>query len=229
MMTPMKLRLLHRLKASGLMVICVLGTLSLAMSACNIAGPVFVLMSGPPKSQALFELDPDRTYVVFVDDMRSRMPKRSLRNVISRSAERELIRNDSLPAKQIIPGGAAYTVIQSESWGDRMSIVDIGRRVGAEVILYITVDRFELSLDRVSVWPVMSARLKILDVQNNERIWPTNTIGHMINVEPLALRGGQMPTTLSGRADLEEQLSERFGVAIAQVFYKHLTSESAHD
>ena len=206
-----------------------LGALTLAIGACNIFGPAFVLISGPPKIDALYELDPDRTYVVFVDDMRSRMPKRSLRAILSRATERELIRNEALPAEQVIPGAVAYTVIQDESWGDRMSIVDIGRRVGADVIIYVTIDRFQLTRDGISAWPVLSARVKVLDTVDNKRLWPGNTIGHMINVEPLILRMGDMPSGLSERAELEERLSDRFGVALAQVFYEYFASERVAD
>jgi len=205
-----------------------LGTLTLTLTACNIVAPVALIVAGLPKTKALYGLDRSKTYIILVDDLRSRLPKRSLRVVISETAEGELIRYGVLSDKRLISSAAAYRVIQDERWGQQISVVDIGSRVGADVVIYVTVDVWQLTRDGVSSWPSVTVRVMVTDVAENRRLWPQNETGFLFTVEPMDLRIDALPRSLAERSNLEQKLAKRLGTTIAQVFYKHESSKSAH-
>jgi len=200
----------------------------LSAGACNIVGPAYVLIAGPPKYEPLYRLEGDRMHVIVIDDLRNRLPKRSLRSIASREAEEIILRRGILDEERLIPSSAAYALLAEETAGEQMSIVDLGRRLGAEVVIYITMDVWQLSRDGVSASPIVGARVKILDVMENRRLWPQNETGFMLRVEPEDLQGN-MPVSYALRATLERDLAERFGLGIAQMFYKHEIRESARN
>ncbi len=197
-------------------------------SGCNILGPAYVLVAGPPKYDPLWDLERDRMHVIVIDDLRNRLPKRSLRTVASREAEDRILRRGLLPEDRLIPSSAAYALLSEETAREQMSIVDMGRRLGAEVVIYITVDVWQLSQDGVSASPIVGSRVKILDVVQNRRVWPSTEVGFMLRVEPDSLKG-EMPVSYAQRSTLERNLAEQMGLAIAQMFYKHEIRESARD
>lgn len=196
------------------------------LTGCNIVGPVVAVASGPPTTPARYELDAKRTHVIFIDDLRSRLPKRSLRDVIAQHAEQEILSRGLLKEQMLISSAAARRVAASESAEAVLPITDIGRRVGADVVIYITIDTFTLSRDGVSATPTVVGRMKILDVAENRRIWPGNEEGYSVIVQPQHSQG-DLPRDLAGRSSMEIALCKRYGLAIAQTFYKHETRHSA--
>lgn len=195
-------------------------------AGCNYLGPAVAIISGPPTKSAAFELDASKTYVIFIDDLRSRLPKRSLRDIVSQAAEERILAEGLLKPDNLISATATRRVAASETNVNKLTIVEIGQRVGADVVIYITVDGFLLTRDGVSAMPTVLSRMKILDVHENRRIWPGAEEGHSIIVQPQRQQG-DLSTDLAGRNAMEVALAKRFGVAIAQVFYKHEIRESA--
>lgn len=209
--------------ACAAITLCILLT---AAPGCNILGPAVAIISGPPTKGAAYELDPDRTYVIFIDDLRSSLPKRSLRDVIAQTAEEYILAEKLLPPDRLLSATATRRVAASETNENKMPIAEVGRRVGADVVIYVTIDGFMLSRDGVSAMPTALSRMKIIDVTQNQRIWPSNDEGYSVIVQPNRQQG-DLPKDLSGRNALEVALAKRLGLAIAQTFYKHEVRQSA--
>lgn len=206
---------------------CVVSLLSLSVApSCNYLGPAVAIISGPPTKPAVYELDPNLTYVIFIDDLRSRLPKRSLRDVIAGTAEETILSEGLLNQDHLISAAATRRIAASDSSENMMSIVEVGRRVGADVVIYVTIDGFLLSRDNVAAMPTVLSRMKLLDVEKNERLWPGNDEGYSVIVQPQRQQG-DLPTDLAGRNAMEVALAKKFGVAIAQCFYKHEIRNSA--
>lgn len=197
-------------------------------AGCNIVGPVMVLASGPPSTPALFELDADKNHVIFIDDFRNRMPRRSLRFEMAQSAESELMTRKSLREARLISNRAASRVASEESASERLSIADIGKQVGADVVIYVIIDSWFITRDYQTASPAVISRVKIIDVAQNRRIWPANAEGYTLSVQPKALQG-DMPANLAARSALEQRLAQQFGIALAQMFYKYENRQSARD
>ncbi len=210
---------------SGAAAIAALVALLAAAAGCNIVGPVFVLAEGPPTNEAVVKLDPKRNHVIFIDDLRSRFPKRSLRGVMGRGAEETLLSKKALPAEKLISSESANQAAGSESNTSKLSIVEVGRRVGADVVIYVTIDGFFITGDGQTEMPAAVARVKVFDVAANQRLWPPTEEGFSLILQPREQRGN-LPMNLAGRTAIETELARRLGVALAQLFFEHERSES---
>src|SRR5690606_1251211 len=107
------------------------------------------------------------------------------------------------------------------SFSRPMSITEIGQAVGAEIVVYVTMDVFALSTDGVTYEPTAAARVKVLDVTAGQRIFPTG----MQEAHPVAVtlskRQGIAPTTSGERRAAQRDLALHLGTAIANVFVDH--------
>ncbi len=191
----------------------------MALAACNVVGPAALLIEGPPKIDAVYELDPKRPTVVFVDDRNNVLKRVALRQAIAQAAQQELLDQGTL--KQVIDCKAAYQVTARDKSNNVLSIVEVGKAVQAEIVIYVTVDSFGLSPDGSSYAPAASMRVKVLDVTKDEpRLWPKEREGHafMASYRQMA---SKMPETLSEVAQAEDLLAKQCGRAIQQLFDSH--------
>ncbi|MDX2115771.1 MAG: hypothetical protein SFZ24_09185 [Planctomycetota bacterium] len=210
---------------------CLLAALGAAvggLTACNIVGPIVAVASPPPSTPAQLELDPVRSHAILIDDLSSRLPKRSLRNDMVQSAQETLLANKALTPEQLIDSKGLQRALSDDMYGQARSIVEIGRKAGAQVVIHVAIDGWGLSRDLASASPFVEARVKVLDCDANNRIWPPMEQGYTLIVAP-KMDQGNLPTTLAEKSKMERDLAKRFGVALAQLFYKHLNEDSARE
>jgi hypothetical protein len=193
--------------------------------SCNIVGPAAVLISGPPTVPALYELDKSRNHIIFIDDLRNRVPRRSLRDEAARTAEEIILKEKLLPEQRLISHAALSRTMSDDRYGSTLSVVELGKRAGADVVIYITMDGWGLTRDGASAAPFAAARVKIIDCASNKRLWPPIEEGYRLEVSP-SQEQGALPGDLSARSTMEQQLARRFGLGIAQMFFKHERTQS---
>jgi len=190
-----------------------------AAAGCNIVGPAVVLIHGPEKQAASFTLDDKLTTVVFVDDRGNRLDRRSLRLTIAKNATDILLKDGGL--KKVVDPSAPLTRVSGEGSEEPTAIATLGKSVGADIVIYATVDAFTLSEDSVTFKPSAVLRVKVLDCNNEPaRLWPEEKAGKTITVE-VATRHGAAPKNGSDYAKAQENLAKECGRAIAELFYKH--------
>lgn len=187
-------------------------------SGCNIVGPAFLLVHGPEKVPAAHTLDPKRPTVVVIDDRANFVPRRALRMTMSSETERHLLGERAL--EDMISGQSALAAAGAEKDGRPLSIAEIGRAVGAEVVVYVAVDEFTLSPDGQSFVPTARLRVKVIDAANDRRIWPEDRAGQAI-VARVPPKQGTAPTGLTEQARAEDELARSAGLSIARLFVKH--------
>lgn len=189
------------------------------IAGCNIVTPVAFAISGPPRIDAITEL-PERTTVIFIDDRDSKLPRRSLRGTIGKAAETVILNAKLLTPDQLISTQSALRIAANDTAAAPMSAVDIGRRVGAEVVVFVEMQGWTLSRGGAEVSQAAQASVKLLDCVSNQRIWPDTAEGYELIVQM-----PKQPTELHGtRADrnkIEEQLATQIGVELAGLFYTH--------
>ena len=197
-----------------------LALLALLPAGCNYIAPAMILLTPPPSVEAQYKLDKTRVAVIFIDDPQNRIPRRSLRQLAGQIAEQDLITRGVMPASMMIPSQTAMQATSRETDGNRLSIVDIGRSLGADVVIYVQVDAFGLSRDGVTLQPYVVARLRVIDAKNNTRLFPETGSTHPVVYESRQ-QAGDIPRTTSERSAAEQRLAERLGIGIARTFYKY--------
>lgn len=209
--------------------LCILSILSACvclLAGCNIVGPAMVLAQGPPKTEAVVQLAEDKKHLIFIDDLRSRLPKRSLRDLMAQSAEETLLIKKVLQQDKLIAARTVQRAVADDRYGATLPISKIGERAGADIVIYVIIDSWSLTRDGSSVSPVVAGRVKIIDCVNGRRLWPRNDEGYRLTMEQKS-QTGPLPTGLAQRTTLEQEVAKRYGVALAQMFFTHETSTSA--
>lgn len=194
------------------------------LSGCNIVAPAYYIIHGPEKVPAVHELDSKRPTVVFIDDRGNRLPRRALRQTIGDAAQQALL-NEKAVVDMIDTRGAIAASSQDRA-GQAMSIVDIGKAVGAEVVIYATVDSFTMSTDGQSFSPSATLRVKVIDVNADKRTWPDEKEGYPLSMT-LPPRTSEIPRSAAELRIAEEEVGRTIGLGLAQLFYKYERAQGA--
>ena len=202
------------------------------LGGCNIVAPAYLLVHGPEKVQKVYDLDKSRPTVVFVDDPSNLVPRRSLRQTIAVAAQQQLLEQGVL--EKVIDARSAMMVATRDDPLDPMPIEELGKAVGAEVVIYAVVDEFILTSDGQSLTPSAKARVKVIDCVDGRRLFPAPEAGAWVEGHPIGLTAVTKPgffstATLSQKAIEQEKLGEHFGLGIAQLFYTHEKQVSARE
>ncbi len=195
------------------------------LSGCSYVAAAAYVIEGPPKVEAVFELDDEKKTVLLVDDRGSVLPRRSLRRVIGEDAEQTILAAKALSPELTIPSSATLAVMSQEKRDSPRSVVDIGREVGADVIVYVEMTGFSISRDGATSSPLVAASVKVFDVAANKRLWPAGPEGYPLTYAP-PMRSANLPASFAERIQQEDAAAKKFGVAIGQLFYQHERSQS---
>lgn len=195
------------------------------LSGCNIVGPAAYFIGGPAKVKPQFELPEDRPAIVFVDDRASALPSRSTRQRIAKSAERTLLDGKAVAKSDIISSDALLPIATQERFGKPTGIAQVGEMVGAEVVVYATVDVFMLSPDGQQFSPMAAARVKVVDAKTRERLWPPNDQEWAPIEARVPTKTGTVPRSIGERTAAEYELADTLGRNIARAFVEYAPEE----
>ena len=189
----------------------------LLVAGCNYLLPASYIIEGPPKAPAAFELPSKRT-VVIVDDKINRMPRVALRVGIGDSVGTHLLENNVVP-ETITTRDAVALIRRMDTASKPISIQRICESLGAEQVVYVEIDDFNLSGGREEGGPEAVALVKVLDITNGSRLWPT--AGSEAVQSSLQDINPSLIATSAGRREVEDKLAEKLGDDIAKLFYAH--------
>ena len=209
---------------SGAMLCILVAIASGMLGGCNVAGYVSQGLIPPSDIPALYN-PADRLTLVLVDDPGRKMPTIALADQVAGRVGQVLV------AQKVIGRFVPTTVItelrDSETDFDRWAIDRVGRRIGAEQVIYVLLQDFQLTESGQIYRPVASVRVKVLDVASGSRMFPADN------------RHGYALTTVQEYEDLEaggrgteavvaRRLAEQLAEDIAKVFYKHKPKPVGH-
>lgn len=121
----------------------------------------------------------------------------------------------------VVPFDEWQRLAQSDKKYAKYSARQIGEKLGAEQVLYITVDRFTLHSEPGA--PVFkgefTVRIKVLSTNREKdiRLWPTEESGKRISVTTAAIPTDSEKTS----GDIATELGIRLGKDIAKLFFGH--------
>ena len=197
---------------------------SLLACACNYVNPALYIIEGPPSNDAQFTL-PDRKTVVFVDDQKNALTRTQLRSMIGDKVASDLMEN-KLVTETITTRDAVAVARKDDSVSKLTAISEIGEKVGAEVVIYVRMGTFELAEPGGTPIPHASALVKVIDVTNRTRLFPSDPEDPGLEVfTQMRELSMDMYNTSPGRRQIEDMTATELGNRIAKLFYKHEKNE----
>ncbi|MDP7004886.1 MAG: hypothetical protein QF718_01570 [Phycisphaerales bacterium] len=188
------------------------------MTSCNIAAVAAYIVSPDPEQLALYKLSDVRT-VVFVDDRRNVMHPARLKMVIA-----DRITNDLLVKKivntMISPRDIFRVSAANDRYNDPLSMGELGKAVDASVLIYVEMSAFGLTSDGKTANPRASCTVRVLDCQNNKRLFPLEQAAHQVTASIKRVSPHQIESSGEIRS-LTEELAEEIGDSVAKLFYDH--------
>lgn len=215
--------------ATAVLTAVLAAALGVALGGCNIAGPVAYFLSGPPMLEAEYVIEP-RPTVVFVDDRANVITANgtALRLVIAEKVSEELMtREILLPEMVISPRDALALVRAKDRYSEPLPMDAIGRMVGAEQIIYIEMYRFAATPDGATPRPTAACQVRVLDVLSQVRLFPgdeTQMPARVVEADARAVDPERLRSE-SSRLEVFRELSDRLGLKVARLFYKHDPSD----
>lgn len=176
--------------------------------------------SPDPQQEAIYTL-PNVPTVVFVDDRRNVMHPVRLRRVIAEQVTNELLAKNILTT-MISPRDAMRVSATNDRYNDPLPVNELGKAVGASVVIYVEMTSFGLTNDGQTANPQTSCAIRVIDVANMERLFPVHEAaysvrGRLKNISPNRV------TSSSEAREVAEELAVELGDSIAKVFYTHTT------
>jgi|GEM_PF-4401229 len=194
-----------------------LAVLAASTTGCNILAPAIVIFGGPPKIPAEHSLDRQRTVAVVIDDPDSIVPSLGYRRVMLATVQERLA--ERAKVREVIDSRDTMAVLQRDSARERMSLVEIGRAIGAEQVVWARVEGFSLAASTGEYRPNAQLRVKVIDVTENEKAWPTEPPDGFLLEVTMRVRPDFVPASGPEERTAMQELAEYTGRAMAELFY----------
>jgi len=199
-------------------VVAALSLACLILSGCQAIAWTAAQFAPPEKVKALYELPKGKSVLVFVDDSARQIEYVPVKAKLTEALGEQLLSNNA--ADRTVPYQRLLDLMTSSPDFDRLSVSEVGRRCGADVVLYVQIEQFQLREHPDSpLWQgKLQASIRVVDVQQG-RLWPTD--------RPDGYPIGPVETPLSAESSpgyeskLSNLLAERLADKIAKCFYDH--------
>ncbi|MBH04943.1 MAG: hypothetical protein CMJ20_01340 [Phycisphaeraceae bacterium] len=209
--------------------VCLLGVHFVgSFSGCKMAG---VVAHGlfPQMVKAQYHL-PQRATLVWVEDPSSQFADLYMKDRIAVEVDRLLAHHAGLTT--VPPGGVTDLMQELGDDFDRAGIDQIGRRLKAEQVVYMSITDIDLYPQPGLLHPTAQVEVKVVDVINKKRMFPTTVPGMQGQVQSLAPPGYKFKVRLSARGipdhkvglrrAVEHQLALRIARDASRLFFDYL-------
>jgi hypothetical protein len=100
-----------------------------------------------------------------------------------------------------------------------MSIATVGRKLGADYVMYINIEQFTLKESAGdTIWHAnLEGRLRVVDVQTGKRVWPEESAGHPFKTGMPTMENAS--PTFAG--ELTKALCAKTATEICYLFHPH--------
>ena len=190
------------------------------LSSCNIASVVTYITTPDPEQKALFELSNVPT-VVFVDDRRNIMHPTRLRRVIAEQITDELLAKKLLTI-MISPRDAMRVSSTNDKYNEPLPVDELGKAVGATVVIYIEMVSFGLTSDGQTANPRASCSIRVINTADRTRLFPTDQASFIIPASIQHVSPNRVTSSADAR-ELAEELAVKLADSVTKVFYTHNT------
>ncbi len=188
-----------------------------AATGCNAIGVVADAIAGPPRVDAVYDLPKAKT-VVLVDDPGDLLPTRDLPNRIAGRVGDELVAQKRVT--QVIGPRVINDLAAGNPDFDTWALDKVGRRVGADQVVYVVIQSFVLTENNEVYEPQATATVKVLDVDSSKRLFPVSEPnGHVVvaTERPVPRDGASSKTD----GIIARRVADALADKVAKLFYDH--------
>ncbi len=195
-------------------VILLLSASATCQSGCQpLLGWVVAVFTPPQKVEAKYKIPHDKTVLVFVNEPTYRI-NYDLTTKLNAELEEHKVAARTIPYHQITRKAAAEQNLY------RMDTDEVGKLLGADVVIRVNVTKFSLKDDEVS--PLWNGRIKasVKVVSTTEGLlWPKDR-PRGYRVEEIQIGPSESSSKRYGDT-LTRQLAARLADAVTKLFYDH--------
>jgi hypothetical protein len=203
-------------KALGLMLLLA-GCLSLC-GCLSLFGWTVAAFAPPQTVKAKYKLPKGKKVLVLVDDIRDLERFQVVRQPLTRSLNRELTK--ARVAAETVPFDRVLDLACRQPHFHQMEVKEVGRRLGADIVLYVRVDGFSLrDHEVVTLWHGrLGVTVLVIDVAKG-LLWPQDRPGGLA-LPDIELKEVDNPSEQYGQT-VTEDLCRAAADRIAKLFYDH--------
>ncbi len=199
-------------------VLLVAAILPMFMGGCAAFAWLATQLAPPQTVEAVYKPPAGKTILVFVDDITHQVSYEPLKGELTRLLGKRL--RDNKVAAKTVPYEDLQRLAFSTSKFNQLAVSEVGRRLGADIVLYVQIDRFSLKDNPISpIWRGrFGATVRMVDVRKG-RLWPRDREqGYPMPDLQIAPTTDPSPTYA---ARLSSIMAEKMAEAIANLFYDH--------
>lgn len=196
----------------------------LSLGGCNIVGGAALLVGGPEKTPAVYELPEKTKTVVFIDDRASVVSNRATRQRIATTTEATMLEGGAVTG-DLVASESILRITASERFGKPRGIAEVGRDVGADTVIYATVDQFSLTQDGTSLSPLAVLRVKVIKAADSTRLFPAAPQEWFTLEVKMPARPTGVAKSAGEQARMEQELADETGKRLGRLFFKHVKNE----
>ena len=189
---------------------------------CQIFLPVIALVEMAfPKSKvpAQFKLPKGKRVLVFPDDMHQPVAYPPVKRALAEKVSKVLLEKKAVASA--VPYDELVDLQASEPTFNRLAVSTVGKRVGADLVILVSIDEFRLKDSPVgTLWRGRFAgKVRVVDVKEG-RLWPDESAGRPVAAsEPVCDNSSEIYGTV-----LSRQLAEKLGSEVAGLFHDRMVS-----
>jgi hypothetical protein len=191
----------------------------LGLPGCQVFLPFIALweLAFPhDKVPAQFKLPKDKRVLVFPDDMNRPVAYPPVKRALAEKVGKVLVEKKAVA--YAVPYDELIDLQHSEPNFNRLAVATVGRKLGADLVILVNIDQFQLKDSPVStLWRGrFSAKVRVVDVRKG-RLWPDESAGRPVSAsEPVCDNSSETYGTV-----LSQLLADKLGTEVAQLFHAH--------
>ncbi|MFA6133683.1 MAG: hypothetical protein WC869_06665 [Phycisphaerae bacterium] len=195
-----------------------LALLCSTLGGCGGIGWLAAQFAPPKKVEPVYRMPSNKKILVFVDDLLAEVRYQPIKSELAERISERLSQHKV--AASTIPYDQLAAMMTATSDFRRLSISEIGAKLGADLVLYVHIDKFSLKDDESGpLWRgELHTTVRVVDIKGG-RLWPEDKPeGYPVPAVDLPPEESSSP---NHGTELSRILADRMAENVARLFYEH--------